>query len=322
MFYFALCREHSHQLRQTLFLRLCPGGPLGYVSGEPGGWRRLHSSIVQSPQLPEQCSWGLDPCPSTVPGKGTAVGTSIHAGRWSRKQLLSNVIVQGSPLQTDKTRHGWIRFHYVRPRWYCGTRFCHGWHLVSKWICCEVSRSQKKEKTVHSTKSLSRQKCVFCCLTHVCTALVCLHWTTLILSWSSFFFFFLKGCSTDYTVFHFMQTGKNASLPKLLRCSVLYLLHRNFLLRTDFEGWRHFFKSMLDVFLNGKDDFTPLCFRWSELTVHSHELELAFNMLSQSISSSPTLSGLPFPPLFGSSFDMGLNQNSCGVRSTFWSWYL
>lgn len=188
MFYFALCREHSHRLRQTLFLRLCPGGPLGYVSGEPGGWRRLHSSIVQSPQLPEQCSWGLDPCPSTIPAKGTAVGTSIHAGRWSHKQLLYNVIVQGSLLQTDKTPHGWIRFHYVRPRWYCGTRFCHGWHLVSKLICCDVSRSQKKEKTVNLTKSLSRQKCVFCCLTHVCTALVCLHWTTLILSWCSFYF--------------------------------------------------------------------------------------------------------------------------------------
>lgn len=140
MFYFALCREHSHRLRHTLLLRLCPRGLLRNFFGVPGGWRRLRSGSVQSPQLPEQCFWGLDPCPSTVPGKGTAVGTSIHTGRWSHKQLLYNVRVQGSRLQTDKTQRGRIRFHYARLWWYCRwTRFCHGWRSVSKWVCCDAS---------------------------------------------------------------------------------------------------------------------------------------------------------------------------------------
>lgn len=49
---------------------------------------------------------------------------------------------RGSLLQTDKTRHGRIRFHYVRLWWYCRrTRFCHGWHSVSKLVCRDVSRS-------------------------------------------------------------------------------------------------------------------------------------------------------------------------------------
>lgn len=238
MFYFAPSREHSHRLRRTLFLRLCPGGPLRYFFGEPGGWRRLHSRVVQSPRLPEQCFWGLDPCPSTVPGKGTAVGTSIHAGRWSHKQLLYNVRVQGSLLETDKTRHRRIRFHYVRPWWYCSqTRFCHSWRLVSKLVCCVVPHSWKEKKTVCFHDEFV--KTFFFLLfdtrpyNSVCIGLV------EFFQWSSHIREMFKILNSFFLFsFYFTQTGRNASLPKLLRWSVLYPLHRNFPLITRFRGWR------------------------------------------------------------------------------------